>query len=32
MAAAARHAAVSRFAAERVVPMYERAYELLINK
>jgi glycosyltransferase involved in cell wall biosynthesis len=32
MAAAARHAAVSRFAAERVVPLYERAYELLVNK
>jgi len=31
MAAAARRAAIDRFAAERVVPMYERAYEALLR-
>jgi len=31
MAAAARRAAIDRFAAEPVVPMYERAYEALLR-
>ena len=31
MAAAARRTAIDRFAAERVVPMYERAYEALLR-